>query len=69
MADDVDFAEILARAEREKGAARAQAAVSGDGADDCSDCGKRIPAARRAAAPFAERCVRCQQDHERSNVR
>ena len=58
----------MAAREREAGVRRAQAtlrsltmAVGGDpDATECSDCGDDIGAARKAAAPWATRCIACQ---------
>lgn len=48
------------------GVARVQAEVSmGHGGGTCEDCGEEIEAARKLAAPFARRCVGCQEVHER----
>jgi phage/conjugal plasmid C-4 type zinc finger TraR family protein len=33
---------------------------SGEGADECDDCGEAIPAKRRAALPGTRTCVACQ---------
>lgn len=33
-------------------------------AAECVDCGEPIPEGRREAAPWATRCVDCQQRHE-----
>jgi len=33
---------------------------TGNGADECDDCGEGIPAARRAALPATRTCVACQ---------
>lgn len=65
MSDPLDFAEILAAAERDAGIARVQAAVAETGAADCADCGDAIPDLRRAAVPFAVRCAGCQGLFER----
>lgn len=51
--------------ERAAAIARIRQELEGEGADDCVDCGCAIPPARRAALPSAERCVACQQRHER----
>lgn len=67
--DDLDRAESLASAEREAGVARLQSTLrsltQAVGVDrdrtECSDCGDDIGAARKAAAPWATRCVGCQQ--------
>lgn len=45
--------------------ARVQAEVSGQGGGTCDDCGEEIEAARKVAAPFARRCVGCQEVRER----
>ncbi len=44
---------------------RANMAVAETGCDDCIDCGYRISGARRQAAPFAQRCIACQNASER----
>lgn len=33
---------------------------TGEGADDCADCGEDIPTPRRAALPGTRTCVSCQ---------
>ena len=71
--DDLDRAEGLASAERDAGVRRVRAtlrslteAVGVDPDDlECSDCGEAISAARKAAAPWATRCIGCQQQFER----
>jgi phage/conjugal plasmid C-4 type zinc finger TraR family protein len=71
--DDLDRANDLAARERDAGVARLQAtlrsltmAVGGDpDATECSDCGDDIGAARKAVAPWATRCIACQQQFER----
>lgn len=69
MADAADIAgdvterrmeEALARRYREL-AARQASRVSAA----CEECGDEIPAARRAAAPWASTCVACQSIRER----
>jgi len=56
------------RVAQERAAAirRARSAVEADGAEDCIDCGRPIPPERREVAPFAERCVPCQQIAEKN---
>jgi phage/conjugal plasmid C-4 type zinc finger TraR family protein len=39
---------------------------SGEGAEECEDCGEPIPAKRRAAIPGVRTCVACQSDRDRS---
>lgn len=62
---DFDMAERLAQAERDAGARKASATVAARGSAVCHDCGDRIEPARRLAAPFAVRCLSCQQHNER----
>ena len=62
---DFEMAERKVGMERDAQIGRASAAVSGCGSDECIECGDAIPAARRGAAPFAERCVFCQEKKER----
>jgi phage/conjugal plasmid C-4 type zinc finger TraR family protein len=57
-------AEKNAASEREAMIAAATAKVSQTGRDQCVECERLIPADRREAAPFAVRCVECQQFHE-----
>lgn len=56
--------QALIEAELADEVAAASAAVSGRGSDTCLDCGSPISPERRAAAPFAVRCVECQAQHE-----
>lgn len=53
--------------EREALIADASHAVSRKGTVICCDCEEPIPPARRAAAPFAVRCINCQTIHERNS--
>lgn len=75
MADTMsNFEERLAASEArlaaalDKGIAAASAAVTGVGATCCLDCSAPISAARRSAAPFAQRCIVCQTKHERGRA-
>jgi len=61
----VELAEKAVDAERDNGVKRASAALAATGSGICQDCGEEIEAARRAAAPFARRCVTCQRAVER----
>ncbi len=61
----VELAEKAVNAERDDGVQRVSATLSATGSATCQDCGEEIEAARRAAAPFARRCVTCQRDTER----
>lgn len=36
------------------------------GSTYCIDCGDEIPAARRRANPYAQRCIECQSDYEKT---
>lgn len=38
---------------------------SGEGLDDCEDCGEPIPAPRRQALPGARTCVACQASRDK----
>lgn len=60
-ADLGDRATCIEGLERSAGVAAVQALLQGAGSDECQDCGCEIPAARRAAAPWAVRCIHCQQ--------
>lgn len=35
--------------------------------ETCQECGEAIPLARRQAMPGCERCIGCQEAHERIN--
>lgn len=39
-------------------------ALKRDGTEDCIDCGRAIPTARRRACPSATRCITCQETTE-----
>lgn len=64
MSDPLDQAEALSRAERDAGVQRLTAALQEAGSLECADCGDALSAARKAAAPWATRCVACQQKQE-----
>ncbi|MCL6285583.1 TraR/DksA C4-type zinc finger protein [Ruegeria sp. 2012CJ41-6] len=64
----VELAEKAVDAERANGVSRVSAALAANGSGMCDDCGEEIEAARRAAAPFARRCVPCQRLAERGCV-
>lgn len=66
MSDVIDEAVALSEAERETLIARAADQVAQPGTIHCEDCGTVIPEARRAAAPFATRCIHCQTTFERT---
>jgi len=60
----LDMAEALASQERAEAIAAAQRQVQTHGQEECEDCGELIPPDRRAAAPFAVRCLACQSGIE-----
>jgi len=57
-------AEMVDR-ERDDEVARIRAGLAEDGEDICIECDDPIDAARKAALPSAERCIQCQEQHER----
>ncbi len=61
----IEYAERSVDAERDSAVRRACSTVASDGREDCVDCGEVLNPARRAAAPFAVRCLECQQANER----
>ena len=60
----VELAEHRVAQERDAGVKIIRAEVAGAGAHECIDCDREIPEPRRLAAPFAKRCIRCQEIHE-----
>ena len=47
--------------------ARARALTpAGDSAEECDDCGDRVPPKRRAALPGVRTCVACQTERDKS---
>ncbi|MCI9864895.1 TraR/DksA C4-type zinc finger protein [Rhizobium skierniewicense] len=60
----LDLAAERAEQEREARIAAASAAVAVRGAIICQDCPSKISDERRAAAPFARRCIECQESYE-----
>lgn len=65
---DLETAELIVAEATAVAVARAQMAVSGVSDGICRDCGDEIETSRRAAAPFAARCLTCQQASERGRV-
>lgn len=51
-------------AERHRSIAVASAAVAVSGTEICLDCGATIPPERRLVAPWAKRCIECQEFFE-----
>lgn len=64
--DEADYAQIRIDEGMADLVARTKSAISGAGSLDgiCEDCGDRIPVARLEAAPWAIRCVECQELYE-----
>lgn len=60
----VELGEHRVEQERQFKVRQAQNQLKCEGQEDCDDCGKTIPAARRKAAPFTARCIGCQTRHE-----
>lgn len=60
----IEQAEARVARERDLKLGAVSALVGGTGAADCKDCGSEIPAARRAAAPWSDRCFTCQEEFE-----
>lgn len=65
MTDLIDEAVAATELECEALIARAADQVAQPGSIHCEECGSEIPEARRAAAPFATRCIHCQTRFER----
>lgn len=65
---DLEVAERAVEQTTAAAVARSRAAVSGVSNGTCCDCGERIEAARLAVAPFAARCLTCQQASERGRA-
>jgi len=62
-----DLAELRAEQERDAAIATAHNTVGRIGSLVCVDCTEDIEEARRLAAPFAQRCIECQNLHERKS--
>ncbi|BAR92370.1 TraR/DksA C4-type zinc finger protein [Stutzerimonas frequens] len=69
MPDPADRASGIEILERISGVAAVREKLQGQGAEFCVDCDEAIPAKRRAAAPWAERCISCQDDHDKREAR
>ena len=65
MADDIDRANDMAEAERQRGIQSLQARTRHTSRSHCADCGAPIPVARQAAYPGATRCIYCQEIFEK----
>ena len=67
--DNADIAADLQAAEIEQALKTHEERVKrGPGHSHCVECGAEIQPARRAAIPYAARCVGCQMDHDRSHA-
>lgn len=66
MSDVADLTEDRLDRERSKLTGLLSARVAPSGVTECEDCGEDIPPARLAAAPFATRCIHCQENFERA---
>lgn len=63
----LEHAEAQAELMRQSRQDDIQRAVAQPGSDTCEDCEEPIPADRRAAAPWATRCIHCAVAHDRRN--
>lgn len=63
---DIERAEARVLQECDASLARNRGVVEAEGTSECVECGSEIEQARRAAAPFARRCIECQFDHEKT---
>lgn len=61
----IEAAEASVRRECDDAVARIRADLRVEGEDFCMDCDDPISPERKAAMPSAERCIDCQQVHER----
>jgi phage/conjugal plasmid C-4 type zinc finger TraR family protein len=65
--DEMELAEISASQETQRLIMTARQRIgSGESLEFCEDCECRIPEGRRAAVPGCRRCVKCQEEYERS---
>ncbi|PWV97724.1 TraR/DksA family transcriptional regulator [Hoeflea marina] len=62
----IEQAEERVARERDRKLGQVALQVAAKGLIECRDCGTQIPSERRSAAPFAERCIECQQSFERN---
>lgn len=68
MADEADQASVVIESSTAHNVASVQAQMEGAGREYCSDCDEVLSAARRAAAPWAVRCVPCADIKERKEA-
>jgi phage/conjugal plasmid C-4 type zinc finger TraR family protein len=68
--DIIDDAAVVTQEFISAAIARARrVVVGGVGSSTCEECGDEIGQARRVAAPWATRCVECQEMAERARGR
>lgn len=60
-----EAAQRFSELERNSQLSAIQADVAGEGAEICVDCDEPIEAERRKVAPFARRCIICQEVMEK----
>ncbi len=65
---DLNLAEIDRDADELRRIDTALARLSDGSYGLCEDCGQRIPEARLEAEPTAVRCIRCQEQYERTHA-
>lgn len=64
----IEQAEATVQFEADMAVKKVQSTLAPSGRTDCEDCGEEIGAERLAVAPFARRCVPCQQATERKRT-
>jgi phage/conjugal plasmid C-4 type zinc finger TraR family protein len=69
MADIIDLAQDRAEEILQDRVGNIQAEIRRQGVIDgfCEDCDSLIPAKRLEAAPWATRCIECQQEYEKAS--
>ena len=65
----IEAAEASVTLERDTAIARIRSRLAAEGSDHCRVCGDDIEEDRRRALPSAERCIVCQERHERAAKR
>lgn len=63
--DEIDLAQVMSERYLKGAIARARGRAEGESLEECEECGRRIPEARRKAVPGCTRCVGCQEAWER----
>lgn len=67
--DVTDRATGLEEADRIGGVALVLAKMQGPGQDWCDECGEQLSEGRRKSAPWAIRCVPCEEIHAQMEAR